>query len=215
MIDRLCDHGRREGITVAYLYCDFLTQQEHTVTNMMGAILKQLVGSGDIPIYLHEAFQEGQDEISGRGPLLSDLMRMLKMAIALLPRVFICIDALDESPPKNLPEFLVSLRAIVQESPKTRIFLTARPHVEGALQIYFPKAFKILITPNMDDIRSFLEMKLNEDDKPEAMNKDLRTDIMKVILDNMSDMCVGAFGLSILSIMYTYEKLCVDSSSFH
>ena len=179
------------------------------------AILKQLVGSGDIPIYLHEAFQEGQDEISGRGPLLSDLMRMLKMAIALLPRVFTCIDALDESPPKNLPEFLVSLRAIVQESPKTRIFLTARPHVEGALQIYFPKTFKILITPNMDDIRSFLEMKLNEDGKPEAMNKDLRTDIMKVILDNMSDMCVGAFGLSILSIMYTYEKLCVDSSSFH
>ena len=166
----------------------------------MGAILKQLVGRGDIPIYLHEAFQEGQDEISGRGPLLLDLMRMLKMAIALLPRVFVCIDALDEIPPNNLPELLVSLRAIVQESPKTRIFLTARPHVEGVLQIYFTKAFKILITPNMDDIKSYLEMKLNEDDKLEVMNKDLRTDIMKVILDNMSDTCVGAFGLSILSI---------------
>ena len=155
---------------------------------MMGAILKQLVGKSNIPIYLREAFQKGQKEIGGRGLLLADLMRMLRTAIASLPQVFICIDALDECLPKNLPEFLESLREIVRESPKTRIFLTGRPHVEGAILRYFAKAVVILISPNTDDIRNYLAMKLDRDDEPEAMDNDLREDIVNVILNKMSDM---------------------------
>ena len=77
MIDGLCDQARKEDITVACLYCDFLAQPEQTTSSMMGVILKQLVDRGDIPIYLREAFQEGRKEIGGRGFLLSDLMRML------------------------------------------------------------------------------------------------------------------------------------------
>ena len=157
---------------------------------MIGAILKQLVGRGDIPIYIREAFQEGQNEIGGRGLLLADLMRMLKTAIASLPQVFICIDALDECLPKHLPEFLESLRDIVRESPTMRIFLTGRPHVGGAIQRYFAKVVEIPVSPNTDDIRNYLEMKLDRDGEPEAMDKDLRADIVKEILEKMSDMCV-------------------------
>ena len=80
----LCDEAKEENITVACLYCDFLAQKEQTITSMMGAILKQLVGGGEIPIYVRKAFQEGQKEIGGRGLLLADLMRMLKTAIASL-----------------------------------------------------------------------------------------------------------------------------------
>ena len=155
---------------------------------MMGAILKQLVGRSDIPIYLREAYQKGRMEIGGRRLLLADLMRMLSTAITSLPQVFICIDALDECLPKNLPEFLESLREIVRESPRTRIFLTGRPHVEGAIRRYFTKAVVIPVSPNTDDIRSYLKMKLDRDDEPEAMDNDLREDIVRVILDKMSDM---------------------------
>ena len=177
--------------------------------------MKQLVvGKGDIPIYLREAFQEGQKEIGGRGLLLVDLMRMLRTAIASLPQVFICIDALDECLSKHLPELLESLRGIVRESPKTRIFLTGRPHVKEAIQRYFPEAVVIPVRPSTDDIRNYLKMKLDRDDDPEAMDDDLRADIVEGILDKMSDMCVGASDLSILSMVYTYEKLWIDSSSF-
>jgi len=213
VIDSLCDQARGEDITVACLYCDFLAQQEQTITSMMGAILKQLVGGGEIPIYVRKAFQEGQKEIGGRGLLLADLVGMLRTAIASLPQVFICIDALDEYLPKNLPELLESLRDIVRESPMTRIFLTGRPHVGETIQRYFTKAVVVPITPNTDDIRYYLKMKLDRDEEPEAMDNDLRADIVKVILDRMSDMCVGAFGLSILSMMCAYMRLCADSSS--
>ena len=113
---------------------------------------------------------------------------MLRAAIASLPRVFICLDALDECLPKHLPELLGSLRDIVRESSRTRIFLTGRPHVRGAIQRYFAGIVVILISPNTDDIRNFLEMKLDRDEEPEAMDNDLRADIVRTILEKVSDM---------------------------
>jgi len=213
VIDKLCDQAGDGDIAVTGLYCDFLAQQEQTTTNMIGTILKQLVGRGGIPKEVREAFQKAKKEFGGRGLLLAEMMGMLRIALASLPQVFICIDALDECLPKHLPELLESLRDIVQESPRTRIFLTGRPHIAGAIQRYFTKAIVIPVSPNTNDIRNYLEMRLDRDDEPEAMDSNLRADIVKVILDKMSDMCVGAFRLLILSMMYTYEKLCADSSS--
>ena len=46
------------------------------------------------------------------------------------------------------------------------------------------------------------------------MNNDLRADIVRIILDKTSNMCVGRFSISILSMMYTYQILCLDSSLF-
>jgi len=205
VIDNLCDQARREDIAVACLYCDFLAQKEQTTTNMIGAILKQLVDRGDIPKDVRQAFQDGKREVGGRRLLLTDLVRMLKIATASLHQVFICVDALDEYLPKDLPELLQSLRDIVQESPWTRIFLTGRPHVEEAILKCFIKAVVIPISPNRDDIRNYLEMRLDRDDEPEAMNNDLRTDIVRTILEKMSDMCVGEFCVSPISAMYTYK----------
>ena len=214
MIDTLCDEAREENIAVACLYCDYLAQQEQTTASMVEAISKQLVGRGDIPKDIRQAFQEGKREVGGRRLLLADLMRMLKITMASLPQVFICIDALDECLPKNLPELLESLDEIVRESPTTRIFFTGRPHVTGAIQRYFLGAVVIPISPNRNDIRNYLQMRLAKDDEPEAMNDELRADIVKVILDKMSDMCVGEFDLLTLLMVYTYRKQFSDSSLF-
>jgi len=194
VIDRLCDQAREGGLAVAWLYCDYNFQQEQTVTNIIGAILKRLV-RGEIPEGIREAFQEG------RRPPLEDLMRMLKTAVATLPRVFICIDALDECLPKDLPKLLELLRDIVQVSPRSRIFLTGRSHVVGTIQKQFIKTVVIPITPKEDDIKDYVAMRLDRDDMPEAMDDSLRAEIMGSILEKMSNVCVSA---SPLSKMYTH-----------
>ena len=53
----MCDQAAKEDITVAGLYCKFLTQQDQTVTSVMEAILGQLVGGGGIPKELRDTFQ--------------------------------------------------------------------------------------------------------------------------------------------------------------
>jgi len=214
VIDSLCDQAEEQNMAVAGLYCDFLSQQEQTVNNVIGAILKQIVGRGEIAEDLRKAFHKGKKEFGGRGPRLSDLMGMLRTAIASLPQVFICIDALDECLPKHLPELLESLRDIARGSPQTRIFLTGRPHVKEDIQRYFPKAVVMPISPNTDDIRSYLEMRLDRDPEPEAMNNDLRADIVRITLEKISNVCVEAFRISILLTIYIYQRVYLDSSLF-
>ena len=195
-MDSLCDQAGGENIAVAGFYCDFLSQQEQTINNTVGAILKQLVGRGRIMKDLRGAFQKASQELGGRGPRLADLIGMLRTAIASIPRVFICIDALDECLPRCLPELLGSLRDIVREAPSTRIFLTGRPHVWADIQRYFSKAIVIPISPKTNDIRDYVEMRLERDSEPEAMSNGLRADIVRVILEKISDMCVGPFSVS-------------------
>ena len=72
----------------------------------------------------------------------------------------------------------------------------------------------ILISPNTDDIRNYLDMRLDRYDELEAMDSNLRADIVRIIPEKMSDTYVGAFGISSLSTMYTYQRLCADSSLF-
>ena len=43
------------------------------------------------------------------------------------------------------------------------------------------------------------------------MSDDLRADTVRVM---MSDMCVRLFRVSILLMMYTYQRLCIDSFLF-
>jgi len=177
-------------------------------------MLKQLVGRGEVTEDLRNAFHKAKGEFGGRGPLLADLMGMLRTAIASIPRVFICVDALDECLPKHLPDLLSSLRDISRESPNTKIFFTGRPHVREDMQRYFTKAVVIPISPNTNDIRSYVEMRLDRDSEPEAMSSDLWADIVRVIPERISDMCVEPLPILALSMMYTYQRLCVDSSLF-
>jgi len=89
VIDSLCDHAGRKNIAVVGLYCNFLAQLEQSTTNMLGAILKQLVSRGGIPEHIREAFQKAKKEFGGRGLLLPDTVGILRKVIAALPRLFI------------------------------------------------------------------------------------------------------------------------------
>jgi len=72
----------------------------------------------------------------------------------------------------------------------------------------------IRISPNAGDIKDYVEMRLARDTEPEAMNDDLRADIVRAVLEKISDMCVRVFPVSTLPTMYTDQQSCVVSSSF-
>ena len=188
MIDSLCDEPSEEDIAVAAFYCDFRDHQEQTTANIIGAILKQLVARDEVLRHMQTAFQKAKRELGGRGLRLPDMVRMLKQAIATLPPVFICIDALDECLPKNLLELIESLKDILQESPRTRIFLTGRPHVEAEILRYFSAGVIVPISPSTHEITRYLERKLEMDTMRDAMSDTLRADILKIIPERIPEM---------------------------
>ena len=192
VIDHLCDGPCEEDIAIAMFYCDFSDQKEQTTINIMGAILKQLIVRGEVLEHVQKAFQKAKKEVGGRGLRLLDIVQMLKQAVTTLPRVFICIDALDECLPKHLLELLKSLEDILRESPRVRVFLTGRPQVEAEIIRYFTTGVIVPISPKGHDIKRYLEKKLEMDTEHYAMSDGLRADIQRIILEKISEMCAGA-----------------------
>ena len=185
MIDNLCDQAGEKDLAVAWLYCDYLAHQEKSATAMLGAILKQLVSKGEMPEDVRQAFRK---PFSNRGLRSLDIVRMLKTTIALFPSVYIFIDALDECTPESRQELLESLQDVIRESPSARMLFTGRCHVQGEVKEYFAEATVIPVSPTDDDIRVYLGVRLGRDTEPDAMDDDLRNDIMRMIPKSFSEM---------------------------
>jgi len=114
-------------------------------------------------------------------------MGILKIAIALLPQIFSCDDALDTYSAEHLPELSESLGDIVREPPTTRILLSEGPHVIEDNQVYFTDTVVVPINTNVKDLQNCPEIRLDRDSEPGGMGNDLRTDIVRVILGKISD----------------------------
>jgi len=183
-------YGSGQDVTVAGLYCDYLDRKEQTTSNMLGAMLGQLVGRGNIPEDVHKAFEDAKDHFGGVRPQVPELVNMLKAAIGQRQRVVICIDGLDESLAAHRTGLLKSLQSIAQESSSVRIFLTGRPFIRGEVERYFPSTDTISVTPTKEDTEKFLRMKLDDDPEPDAMDECLRADITKIIPEAISEMYV-------------------------
>jgi len=183
-------HGSEQDITVVGLYCDYLDRKEQTTSNILGAMLKQLMGSGIIPDNIRKAFEDSRRHFGGVHSEVPEVLQMLKTAIGKRPRVVICIDGLDESLAAHRTSLLRALQAIVGELPNVRLFLAARPFILPEVERYFPSVDTILVSPTKEDTEESLRIKLEGDPEPDAMDDHLRVDIMEIIPKKISEMYV-------------------------
>ena len=203
---------KRQDITMAGLYCDYLDRKEQTTSNMLGAMLKQLVGKGTIPEDIRKAFEDAKEHFGGVGPEVSELLQMLKAAISQRHRVVVCIDGLDESLGVHRTGLLRVLQAIVRGAPNLRLFLTGRPFIRSDVEKYFPSVDTISVSPVEEDIETFLRMKLDEDLEPDAMDERLRVDIMEIIPRRISEMYVQMPSFPVSSRDHvSHQRLHADS----
>jgi len=78
VVDRLCDKAREENIAVACFYVDFAAREEQSPTNMLGSLLKQIVGGSErIPEEIRQTFQDHKKVIGGRGLRVPEIVKML------------------------------------------------------------------------------------------------------------------------------------------
>ena len=196
VIDNLCNQARGQNVVVACFYFDFATQKEQSLASMLGALLKQVVsGLEEVPEEIVQDYVDQKKVIGGRGPLLSDVVKMLQTTTC-EKRTFICIDALDECAAGDRVKLLNSLKQIHQKSPETRIFMTARSHIRAEIgNCLSGSVTTIPITPRRDDIIRYLHSRLAEDTIPDAMDSSLEADILKKIPEDISEMYVEAMAL--------------------
>ena len=196
LIDRLCDQARGQEVAVACFYFDFAARKEQSSTNMLGAVLKQVVsGLGEVPEEIARAYEDQKKVIGGRGPELADIVRMLQATACERP-TFICIDALDECVAGHRVKLLDSLSQVLQRSPGTRMFVTGRPHIQAEVRSRLSRRVTtIRITPRSHDITNYLHSRLDEDTTPDAMDSSLKADILKKISQDISEVYVETAAL--------------------
>ena len=173
-----------------------------TPENVLGALIKQIVrGSAAIPTEINSAFQKAKGQVGGRGLRAPEALELLRAALAPLGRAFICIDALDELLEKNLSQLLRSLHTISQSLPAIRFFFTGRPHIVIEINKYFSGAAQFLeIKPTRGDIVKYVEMVLDDDPLPGAMNAGFRAEIMNQVSEMISDVYVIAIAVLVLYV---------------
>ena len=203
VIDTLCDSIDGDNVVVACVYCDFHAHKEQSATSVLAALLKQFVMAVEpIPKEITEAFERAKREVGGRALLLSEIRAALVNYLSPPRRGFICIDALDEFPTKDRPELWDSLQHIVRECPNTRLFITGRPHIRDEVKKYFPGYPDLTpIKPTKEDIGGYITMRLRGDSELDAMDADLKAEILDIIPDKTS----GAY---VTSVDSEWEQGC-------
>ena len=178
-------------MAVAYVYCDFSTRNMQDTSAVLGSVLKQVVGAlEDIPDEVQKAF-ECAKKIGGRRPGVPEICDMLTKFLPSLKRVFICIDALDEFPTKQRAKLWKSLQRVVRKCQNTRLFLTGRPQIKPEVEDYLPEeAQMVTIEPTLEDIRRYIEERLDEDLDKSTIDEEMREDIRRVIPKRVSGMYV-------------------------
>jgi len=189
VVDRLCDQTKGQNTLVTCFYFDFAARKEQTAASVLGALLKQMVSrTGRIPENIGRALREPREAVSGRRPQLGDIVKILQL-ITSSQRAYMVIDALDEFMTVQRFRLLDSLKAILEKSPRARIFVTGRPHIRTEIETGLAgRVTSVSVSPTRDDIAQFLRIRLSEDETPDAMDESLKADILKKIPKNVSGM---------------------------
>ena len=188
VVDYLCNQAIDQDMAVACFYYDFAARETQSPTNMLGSLLSQLLsGLEAIPEEIKKGFRGQKKLLGGRKVQLQDIVKMFP-AVSALQRTFICVDALDECIPEHQLEILGALGQILQRSQNTRIFMTGRSHIRGAVERELDGgAISVSIKPRDDDIVTYLRARLRKDTTPEVMDIGLEKGIMKIIPDEVSE----------------------------
>lgn len=167
VVRHLEDRIKRESIQneiksgLAYLYCDFTNQREHTIVGLISSLARQLVESrGHLsPNPLMREANAFYQKFQGRLPGLMDFKQLLKDLVGHLDKTFVVIDALDEcaefdedggSNRETLINVLLSL--------PVRLLVTSRHY--STIEILFKDAKTLEISPDPDDIKSYVHWRI-------------------------------------------------------
>lgn len=145
---------------LAFLFCDYKSQEKQRALDLLLAVLKQFVsGLSTIPEAL-KALYEKHERGKSKPHSLGELKKVIECVAGCYDTVYIVIDALDECSDINLADLISQLRHLLEG---LNIKLMATSRRIGTIEEEF-KAFKsadvLEIVANAEDIERFVHGEL-------------------------------------------------------
>ncbi|KAJ7444224.1 ankyrin repeat domain-containing protein [Mycena latifolia] len=184
VVHHLETRARTTDIGVACIYLNHKETDSQTISNLLGALSTQLMLGKHIPPLVHSLYEH---HIARRTrPGIDEFHKVLDLAVALYPKVYFIIDALDEYPENYRHRFLKYLGTL---GPKVNIMMTSRPHIN--LEAQFPNMRTIEIHATEEDIHKYLDTQIQNSvrlSKHVQTRPELQDEIQSKILGNAKGM---------------------------
>ncbi|KAK9850017.1 Nucleoside phosphorylase [Penicillium brevicompactum] len=182
------------SVGIAYVYCTFKQREEQKPVDLMANILKQLAMRQDVLPSALESLYRRLKSLQAR-PSLIELRTTLRGVASLYSKTFIIIDALDEcrTVGDDLDTFVQEIFAF-QDGVKANLFATSRKIEQ--IESKFQAATKIEIRANDEDVKKYLDKRLQDSQSLSSQGAPLKQNIK----DTISKAVDGMFLLARLYI---------------
>ena len=123
-IQRICDQSPNRGIDCVYYYCYFVHNEDETKPFLKWLIGQLCRGADHVPAAVNELRMHGGE------PNVADLLDALASILTKFEVVYVAIDAIDESNPRE--DLLIVLQDFVTESrfKKLQIIASSREYID-------------------------------------------------------------------------------------
>jgi hypothetical protein len=179
-----------EGVAITYIYCNY-KEPDHTLANLLGSLLQQVVRhQSKLPPDILDLFKRHEQQRTR--PSRSELSTLLHSQITSVSKVFIIVDALDESSDAIRDSFLAELRKLASY---IHLLVTSRPHLVNLVN-EFDKHTSLEIRANDSDVIRYLASEIEASKRLRAhTNSDptLKDDIMNTIVSKVQGMYLPVF----------------------
>ncbi|KAJ7591869.1 hypothetical protein C8J56DRAFT_1162465 [Mycena floridula] len=162
LVSQVIDHLQKltqgqPGVGVAYIFCDYRQSSIQGAIDVIGSVLRQLlINSREIPASLH-SIHNCYKAVPPQPRTLHDFTTALEAQIQLYSRVYLVIDALDESSSETR-DILISTVHRLAESGHLHVLVTSRQTIGDE----FANDSQIHIWANDGDIRRYITQRIRD-----------------------------------------------------
>ncbi|KAF9767936.1 hypothetical protein IL306_014831 [Fusarium sp. DS 682] len=196
VVEELINRFRNnESIGIAFIYCDIQRKDEQKPEDLLASLLKQLCHCrSSLPEVVKSLYTTHR--IKRTRPFFDELSRVLRTVALLYSRMFIIVDALDES--QHQERFLTETLALRHQI-GANLFVTSRPissikeRVEGCLSLN--------IYARDEDVKAYiddhiLELKILQENNNKDLKEDKKAELKAKIKSQVAGAVHGMFLLA-------------------
>ena len=197
-INHLTENAHLDGGTnaIIYIYCDYANAMTHSVENLLGSIVRQLVEQTTHGESIAEIKKFLRNAAKNRNMTKDDFSSWIEILSQKFDATYTFVDALDEFPGELRNKLLAQLQRLNYGN--MRIFLTSRSNVDVMGQI--PHVVQIDYKAVKHDISTFVESKIQESSRLALFTKE-DSEMKQHIIDTVCDQANGMFLLASLQVL--------------
>lgn len=156
-IDHLQRTFSTSNVGIAFIYCDYKEQEQQTLINLISSLLQQLVEQQPfVPDEIRSLWKQ-HTHLRTR-PGLAEITRLFQSTAGTFSKIFIVIDALDESNEIARNDLITEIEKLSQSLP-VHLMGTSR-HV-ASIKHLFRGSVQLEIKATDSDIRAYIRTEIN------------------------------------------------------